>query len=240
MWMERAGDDLLSIVFLLVVGLVLGLFTRSEFNLKWLLISVGLLALNSGIYVAHWTFIPDLWWPSRWAWQSKVVSLAVFLGIAALPAFGLRETGVTLRHDPKGLRAVMPFVLLYAGGFVLLALSQPQPEFVLDTVAFQLTMPSLEEELFFRGVLLFALYKAFTGRVRLFGVEWGWGAPLSCIVFGLMHALNVGANGVSLEWLYFLATAVPSMAGVWVRLRTGSLLIPVLMHSVGNAAGYFI
>lgn len=29
-------------------------------------------------------------------------------------------------------------------------------------------------------------------------------------------------------------TAVPSVIAVWVTLRTGSLLLPILMHNFGN------
>ncbi len=38
-----------------------------------------------------------------------------------------------------------------------------------EDIAFQLTMPGLEEELFYRGILLFALDQAFTGRRRFLG-----------------------------------------------------------------------
>lgn len=30
-------------------------------------------------------------------------------------------------------------------------------------------------------------------------------------------------------------TAVPSFIAVWLRLRTGSLLLPVLIHNFGNS-----
>jgi hypothetical protein len=42
-----------------------------------------------------------------------------------------------------------------------------------ETIAFQLSLPGLEEEPFYRGVLLLALDRAFAGRIRALGVEWG-------------------------------------------------------------------
>ena len=30
-------------------------------------------------------------------------------------------------------------------------------------------------------------------------------------------------------------TAIPSLLAVWLRLRTGSLLLPILLHNFGNA-----
>lgn len=85
-------------------------------------------------------------------------------------------------------------------------------------------------------MLLLALDRAFTGRVRFLGVDWGWGAALSCALFGLAHALGVSKGEIAFEPLVFVLTAGPSLIAVWLRLRTGSLLLPVLMHNLGNAA----
>lgn len=104
-----------------------------------------------------------------------------------------------------------------------------------ETIAFQLTMPGLEEEPFYRGVLLLALDRAFSARVRLLGVEWGWGAVLSCALFGLAHAFGFSHGHFSFDAMTMALTALPSFIAVWLRLRTGSLLLPVLLHNFGNS-----
>lgn len=108
-----------------------------------------------------------------------------------------------------------------------------------EEIAFQLTMPGFEEESFYRGVLLFALDRAFTGRKRFLGVEWGWGAVLSCFIFGMAHAFGFLESGFSFDPITLGLTAVPSFIGVWLRLRTGSLLLPVLLHNFGNVFSLF-
>ncbi|NBB24373.1 CPBP family intramembrane metalloprotease [Porphyrobacter sp. SLTP] len=35
-------------------------------------------------------------------------------------------------------------------------------------------------------------------------------------------------------------TAVPSFMGVWIRLRTGSLLLPVLLHNFVNSFSFLV
>ena len=45
-----------------------------------------------------------------------------------------------------------------------------------------------QQLIFFRGLLVFAFDQAFRGRVHFLGVKWGWGAVLSSIAFGLVHA----------------------------------------------------
>lgn len=91
-----------------------------------------------------------------------------------------------------------------------------------ETIAFQLTMPGMEEETFYRGVLLLSLDQAFRGRVTVLGVDWGWGAVLSCALFGLAHAFGFSDGHFSFDPLTMALTALPSFLGIWLRLRTGS------------------
>jgi membrane protease YdiL (CAAX protease family) len=104
-----------------------------------------------------------------------------------------------------------------------------------ETVAFQLTMPGLEEEPFYRGVLLLALGRAFLARKRFLGVDWSWGAVVSCALFGLTHAFGFSDGAFQFDAAIMLLTAVPSLLAVWLVLRTGSVLAPVLLHNFGNA-----
>lgn len=240
--LSSLAEPALHILVVALSGLAFAAFDRQNFNLKWFAAALGLMALWSVIYelTGRHGILPNLFEGARWNWQDKIIAFAVFLGIAALPAFGWKEVGWTFKHKPGSLRAVAPLTLIYAGLFIVLALMEPPTNGTAETVAFQLTMPSLEEELVFRGVLLFAFYKAFEGRWRLFNVGWSWGAIPSCVAFGLVHAMQLNEGAIRFEWLYFLATAVPSLGAVWLRLRTGSLLIPILLHSVGNAASHLI
>ena len=96
-------------------------------------------------------------------------------------------------------------------------------------------MPGLEEEPFYRGILLFALDRAFTSRKRLLGVDWGWGAVLSCMLFGMAHAFGFSDGRFSLDAITMAMTALPSFIAVWLRLRTGSVLLPILLHNFGNS-----
>ena len=105
-----------------------------------------------------------------------------------------------------------------------------------EDIAFQLTMPGFEEEPFYRGVLLLALDRAFTGRVRVFGVAMGWGTLLSSALFGLAHAFGYGNGAFTFDSMTMALTALPALPIVWLRLRTGSLLLPVALHNLGNTA----
>lgn len=130
--------------------------------------------------------------------------------------------------------------LAYGAFFVAIALAFPSGPAGPDEIAFQLTMPGIEEELFYRGILLFALDRAFRGRVRLMGVDWGWGAVLSCALFGLTHAFGYSGDGFSFDPVTMALTALPSVIAIWIRVRTGSLLLPVLLHNFGNSISFLV
>ncbi|MDI1363266.1 MAG: CPBP family intramembrane metalloprotease [bacterium] len=235
-------DGILSISAIVALLLAAGgaialLGGRQGVSFRWLLVAAGLVLLNDTLLTRVYRLVPDLI-PGDWNWQGKLTALLATLAIAALPAFGWRASGLTLRQaDLKG-----PLVVagLYALLVVGLALAFPNQPASAETMGFQLTMPGLEEEAFYRGVLLLALDRAFAGRVTFLGVEWGWGAVLSCALFGLAHALGVSHGQVSVDPLTLALTAGPSFIGVWIRLRTGSVALPIVMHNVGNAASLFV
>jgi membrane protease YdiL (CAAX protease family) len=148
--------------------------------------------------------------------------------------------GPDAAQAPGSLKAVLPVMFLYCAFFLALALAFPDGPPSREDIAFQLTMPGLQEELFYRGVLLFALDRAFTARARFLGVDWGWGAVLSCLLFGLDHAFGFSNGQFSFDPMFMALTALPSFIGVWVRLRTGSLLLPIVMHNFGNAISLLV
>jgi membrane protease YdiL (CAAX protease family) len=231
--------DLAAAGLLLIAGLLLGLLDRRRFDWRWLVAAVGLVAINNLLLSRFYHALPD-YLGGEWNWTGKVLALAGTLAVAALPMFGWRRVGLTLRQKPGSLRAAMPVALLYCAFFLVIALVFPSGSPSREDVAFQLTMPGLEEEPFYRGILLFALDQALRGRVRFLGVDWGWGAVLSCFAFGLAHALGYSDGAFTFDWMVMALTALPSFIAVWLRYRTGSLVLPVLLHNFGNAIGLLI
>lgn len=224
-----------TLLLLLVAGTVLGLLQRQNFSFRWLLAAAALVALNDVLLTRGYGLVPDLLPASDWNWQGKLLALAATLAIAALPAFGWRASGLTLAQAPGSLVRCVPVALAYCLFFVGIGYAFPGEGAPGETIAFQLTMPGLEEEPFYRGILLFALDRAFAGRVRFLGVDWGWGAVLSCALFGMAHAFGFSDGQFSFDPMTMALTAIPSFLAVWLRLRTGSLLLPILLHNFGNA-----
>jgi uncharacterized protein len=237
-------DDLIGITgivgLLLLAGAAIAVARPSTVSLRWLLVAAGLVVLNDFLLTRGYGLLPRLIPPSEWNWQGKLLALAATLAIAALPAFGWRKSGLTFEQAKGSLGSCLPLAITYCVFFAVLAHFFPSPPASRETIAFQLTMPGFEEEPFYRGILLLALDQAFRGRVRLIAVDWGWGAVLSCALFGLAHAFGFSHGHFSFDPLNMALTALPSFIGVWLRIRTGSLVIPVLLHNFGNSIFLFL
>ena len=223
-----------TLAILLVLGTVAGCTDCQRFVPRWLLIAAVLVAVNDALLTRAYRWLPDVI-GGEWNWQGKLLALVATLAIAASPAFGFRRVGLTVSQEPGSLRAALPVAAFYCAFFVVVAVAFPGGRSTGENIAFQLTMPGLEEEPFYRGVLLFALDRAFTGRRRFLGVDWGWGAVLSCLLFGLAHAFGFSHGGFSFDPMTMALTALPSFVAVWLRLRTGSLLLPIALHNFGNS-----
>lgn len=221
---------------LIGVGAGLGLADRKNFSPGWLAVATALVFANDAMLTRGYGLIADILPGSEWNWQGKLMALALSLALAALGIFGWRRSGLTLRQRTGSLRPAAFVFVAYVLFFLVIALAFDTGDSSAERVAFQLTMPGLEEEIFYRGILLLALNEAFRGRIRLLGIDWGWGALLSSLVFGLAHAFSYSAGeGFALDPVYLGLTAIPSLLAVWLRERTGSLLLPIVAHNLGNA-----
>lgn len=236
------NEGLVSIIAicggLLAVGAILGLMDRRNFAPAWLIVAVALVFANDAALTHFYGLLPDFIGGDR-NWLGKGLALIITLAIASHPAFGWKRSGLTLEQDRKGLVSVLVVSALLIALFTWLALSGDDSGSGED-MAFQLTMPGLEEEPFFRGILLLALNEAFRGRFRALGIDWGWGALLSSVLFGLTHAFGYEDGVFAFDLMAFMMTGVPALILVWLRERTGSLLLPILLHNFGNSIGHFV
>lgn len=223
------------IAILLLAGGAVALRARRDVSFSWLLLAAGLVLLNDAMLTSLYGVLPNAFPRGDFNWQGKLLALCATLAVASLPAFGWRESGLSLRQAPNSRTSSTLVAAAYAALFLGLAIVFPNEQASTERIAFQLTMPGLEEESFYRGVLLLALGRAFPARRQFAGVDWSWGALLSCVLFGLAHAFGFSDGRFQFDPLTMLLTAVPSLLGVWLVLRTRSVLLPILVHNFGNA-----
>ena len=185
---------------------------------------------------------------------ANVAATGVLLVLARVNGLSWEELGLARHRLRAGLRWGGACVAVVAGGYAI-ALAIPGLRPLLDdarvagldrgAIAYQALVriplgTVVWEEVAFRGVLLAAL-------IRLASVRTA--AAMSAVVFGLWHirptlsalAANDLVDGPAQRLvavvLGCLVTAVAGGFFTWLRLRSGSLLAPVLLHLALNSLG---
>jgi membrane protease YdiL (CAAX protease family) len=205
---------------------------------KRILITCALLA---AVYIGADDFVTGL--PSfvkglklvgaSWNWTGKLLSLALSATVIAALRLSPAAVGLTVerRHAKTGLVALLLFIVW---GSCLGMLFKPGvPD--LETLLFQATMPSLSEELVYRGIAPAILLGLF--RRQRFDDAMPWGITLStAVVFGAWHGLKSSNGAFGFDVMSALFPFIGSIPGGWLRYKTGSLLFPILAHSLANVA----
>ena len=161
-------------------------------------------------------------------WSGHLLALG---GMLALAALLVRRTGIA----PRQLGFARPASLGLAAAVVAAALLLSYPLQVItagraepippSAWLFVATMPGLAEEVAFRGVLLAAADRAAPAARVVAGVPVSLGAALLTAAFVGLHGFGIG----------MLFSVLPgSLLYLWLRLRTGSVLVPIVAHNLWN------
>jgi membrane protease YdiL (CAAX protease family) len=172
---------------------------------------------------------------NRWNWAGGLLATAGMLALARSLArragFTWHEFGLTWSQRPGSLRAAAFVVVpVLALNYSVMTLSRFRlPGVPLETWLYQATLPGLGEEIAFRGVLLALADRAFAARRTIGGAPLGWGGAIVTAVFCAAHGFSLGtALGVLPAALLYL----------WLRARTGSLVLPIVVHNAWNLSVY--
>jgi hypothetical protein len=187
-------------------------------------------------------WLPDLiTWPAwvnalHWNWTGKLISIATTLSLILLwPGLSTAEAGLTLRHKDGSIGpAILAAAILCASAMILQSLVGAGSDTRLETLLFEATLPGIDEELAFRGLLAALLARAFIRQVSVFGAPMGWGDLALCLVFAAGHGLMFIQQQIHFDPFSFGYTGFVGAGLLWMRQRTGSLMLPVLTHNVVN------
>jgi membrane protease YdiL (CAAX protease family) len=169
----------------------------------------------------------------NWNWFGKGASLAFsILLLATLPE--LRSSvGLTFKQRDGSRRWSQWLIALAVGLTVALTWQASPKPFDAETLLFQLTMPTLSEELLYRGILLAVLARAWPDSDLGTLLPAKWPAIVVTMIFGAGHAFTwTDGLHVSLESMLY-TTAIGALI-MLIRLRSGSLLYCVVAHSIVN------
>ena len=169
----------------------------------------------------------------EWNWSGKIYSLV--LAIAVIFGLGIKSSaiGLTLKQKRIGTSLIALFLLVLVSFSLGLVFKPSYPS--VETLAFQALMPGLAEELAYRGIAPAILL----GLIRENGPPQGtpWTVVLiTAVMFGVWHGLGYSGGAFSFDSIHSLYTFLGGIAYCWLRFYSGSLLFPILAHSLGNTA----
>jgi hypothetical protein len=202
--------------------------------------SIRLLGLAALIFLINLLLLlsPSYGWFSSldWNWQGKLLSLALIgLFIVLWPGLTWRDIGFTRSRKGTWLRVFS--ILAGAAVFWILAGSAGvQPTKInMETLLFQATMPGLEEELIFRGILWVLIARAIPGSRHLWGANVGWNLIVTTLLFALVHGVkfNEQLNLVFDPGIIIFSGVIGFLLG-WVRAYSGSIIPVIVLHNGYN------
>jgi hypothetical protein len=185
---------------------------------------------------------PSLFSELNWNWWGK--SLSIILGLSFIffqPKEVYHELGFTTKFYPQSLKSVvivfsimclLPTIQYVTNGFNVCDT---------ETLLFQATLPGLDEELWFRGIMLYLLNQAFGKQWIIFGAKMGWGAFITILLFGLVHGLSLNKQMIiDFNAGSFIATSIVGFILTWGKEKCGSILPGIIAHNTFNFVQMFL
>lgn len=231
----------LSVLILAAAGLV-----RFRVRWEWLL-PIPVLALVTKLIMFELGAgtLGD-WIGGRYNWEGKIVVSLIWLGLIFLLFRGRFATvGLTLSQNgrfPKIGVAVAIFTALATAAWSSFYFPGTKSEPLVDML-YQASMPSIEEELWSRGLMLCMLILGFTPKGKDNTGAWAvvLAAAIVSLEFWATHSISTDGDwGFIFRLWYNPVAGIYGVLWVTVRLGTGSLLLPILLHSWANTCGYFL
>lgn len=173
---------------------------------------------------------------SSWNWEGKILAaIWAILAWVCCRKYFPGHNFMTFHQDRQGFRSA----LLAAAGVVVLATGiwywLGNANWDAETLIFQATLPGIDEEIMFRGVLLGLLLSSFRKDypVALHPAVW-----ITSILFGFMHALIINSTlSVHFDTIYFIQTTFAGIMWGWITLKSRSILLAVVSHNLSNGLG---
>jgi len=171
-----------------------------------------------------------------WNWDGKIYG--IILGVVFYFLFRklFRENDFfTLRQNKENFKPAL------VGAIIMVLLSSivwfifGKSEFNFETLAFQISIPGIDEEIFFRGLLLGLLASALKEKVSFLGNP---SVLLTAILFGFMHVLKIDKNNsIGFDLIYFLQTGLAGYVWGWITIKSRSILLAIFSHNFSNFFG---
>ncbi|MBU6452005.1 MAG: CPBP family intramembrane metalloprotease [Cyanobacteria bacterium REEB67] len=191
-------------------------------------------------------FLPTVGLAHNWNWVGKVIESLWPLLVAAIFRLPSELTG---SKWPERAESYLTAGLLGLGLACFHIYYFLQGQMVspsrngLESILFQLTMPGLGEEIFYRGLLLAVLDKCLARPWKFFGVNIGWGCLISSGLFVATHVIVFDSDlkfSLCPDPFFYFFVAVIAMSMGYLRYKSDSVVPCIIAHNSVNGLRYII
>ena len=166
-----------------------------------------------------------------WNWDGKIYGIVCGIAIYLIFRRQLSNNNFfTIKQDKVGLKSALKVAIAILSIAILGGVVN-DGEFNIETLLFQISMPGIDEEIMYRGVLLGLMCSA----LRAGGAAWRNPAIIiNAVLFGLVHSLSLGDGALQFNSVNFMWTGLLGYGFGYITIKTRSILIPMLTHNLYN------
>lgn len=171
-----------------------------------------------------------------WNWSGKIYS--IIISVIFLFLHGrtkLKDYNITFKQNENSL-IVSLFLILFLIVFAsVLGFGAKPISFDFERFAYQFSMPGLDEELAYRGIMLGLLSQIFVPLTVFKKYKLNLSIFITSILFGLIHSLYIKNDfSVTFNSYYFSITFITGFVQGYISFKSGSVLLPIIGHNLYN------
>ena len=227
------AEHLLHLIIVLPI-LLLALKNRKTETFKIVLIFSIFYLVNGILLYLPLEFEQLRFFTGKWNWTGKIFALlGSILFLVVYKKFDLKDYHLTFKQDKRFLKKGVFIVLLilFLQSIYTYIFNTPK-ECNYETILFQLTLPGIDEEIAFRGIMLGLLMKITKSDFK-YNIHPA--ILITALLFGMTHGLVLNNSfEIIFKSFPFFNTMILGMIWAWITLKSRSILLALMSHNLGN------
>lgn len=174
----------------------------------------------------------------KWNWTGKIFSIfGAVIFLLVYRKLQLKDYFLTFKQHKKNLKkGILIISVIFLVSTILNFTFNSSKAWNTETILYQLTMPGINEEIAYRGILLGLLVKTLK-NYTFFNPA----ILITAILFGMAHGLFLNNDfELVFKTQAFFETMIMGIIWAWVTIKTGSILLALISHNLGNVSGKLI
>jgi membrane protease YdiL (CAAX protease family) len=184
--------------------------------------------------------LPPVWPFQRTLWQRMILQggcALLFLLLIDSPFRRAARFAVSpedWRASATMTVALLIFVVVRSMAIRYFGLGGGDGGVSVEFLVYQLTIPGIAEELFYRALIQPSLNQVFGHRWRVLGAKVGWGWVVTSVVFWAVHAFRLEEQRLFFYWPTVTMQLIAGLAYGWIRERCDSIVPAIAAHNLVN------